>query len=77
MSEGRRDYAGKSWLARNTHHLGTLLVIAFCASVYFVLPLLSLPVPTVPESVFVTLLGVIGVRQWKSGQADVEANKRP
>lgn len=73
---GRRDYHGKSWLAKNTHHVGTLLVIVFCFSVYFVLPVLGLPVPSVPETVFLTLGTVIGVRMWKSGSADVEANKR-
>lgn len=76
VTSGRRDYDGKSWLAKNTHHLGVLWGLALMTGIYFVLPLLSKVAPSVPSEAWMFLGAVIGIRQYTSGKADVEANKR-
>lgn len=74
-SFGRRDYQGKSALQRNSSHVALLWLCVFLTLIYFVLPLLSLPTPTIPDRVWELLGLVLGIAKWKSGNADIEANK--
>lgn len=66
---------GGSWLQRNHHAIESLATVAFVIAVYFVLPLLKLPVPSIPESAFLMLLAILGVTAWQRGQANVATAK--
>lgn len=45
---------------------------------YFVLPLLKIPVPTVPETVWMMFGGILGVASWFRGKAQADpANPMP
>lgn len=66
---------GGSWLQRNHHAIESMATVALVGAVYFVLPLLSLPVPPVPESAWLMLGGILGVTAWQRGQANVQAAK--
>lgn len=42
------------------------------AGVYFVLPLAHIPVPAIPESVWLMLGGILGVASWFRGKAQAD-----
>lgn len=71
----RADEAGQGWLQRNHHAIECLSVVYLVIGVYFILPLLKIPVPTIPEFAFMMLASILGVTAWKRGQAGVEAIK--
>jgi len=71
----RADEAGQSWLQRNHHALECLSIVYLIIALYVILPLLGVPVPTVPESVFIMLAAMEGVTAWGKGQANVAAIK--
>lgn len=77
VSSGRRDYDGKSWLAKNAHHLGVLAIFALCFALYVMLPLLGKTVPIVDPEAWLAMGLAIGIRQYTSGHADIEVNKKP
>lgn len=72
---GRRDYHGKSWLQRNSSHVALLWLCLFLTLVYVVLPVLSLPIPSIPDRVWELLGVILGLQKYLSGRADVELNK--
>lgn len=59
-----------SWRPFNGFVVGTM---AF--GVYFVLPLVKVPVPAIPESVWVMFGAILGVASWFRGQAKVQQTK--
>lgn len=67
---------GGSWLQRNHHALESMLTVSFVIAVYFVLPLLKIPVPVIPEFAFMMLGAILGVTAWQRGQANVETAKQ-
>lgn len=62
---------GGSWLQRNHHAMESLATVALVWAVYFVLPLLKIPVPTIPETAWLTLGAILGVTAWMRGKANV------
>ena len=66
---------GGSWLQRNHHAMECLATIGLVWAVYFVLPLLAVPVPAIPETAWITLGAILGVTAWQRGQANVQAVK--
>lgn len=73
---GRLDYNGKGWLQKNAGHAGKLAIIVFVFLVYFLLPLIGKTPPDIPELAWITLAAAVGIRDYFSGKADVEVNKR-
>jgi hypothetical protein len=64
-----------SWLQRNHHAIESLTATSSVIAIYFALPLLHEPVPTVPEFAWVMLGGILGVTAWQRGAANVVAAK--
>lgn len=62
---------GGSWLQRNHHAIESLLFMGWIMGVYFVLPLLKIAVPVIPEFAFMAAGAVLGVTAWQRGQANV------
>jgi len=61
------DARGDSWLQKNHHAIESLTATLMVVGIYFVLPLLKIPVPTVPEFAFMMLGAILGVTAWKHG----------
>ena len=61
------DARGDSWLQKNHHAIESLITVCMVVAIYFVLPLAKLPVPAVPESVFMMLATILGVSTWQRG----------
>lgn len=59
-----------SWRPYNGFLYGTTILL-----VYFVLPLFKLPIPAVPESVWMGWGAILGVTAWHRGKMQVEQNK--
>jgi len=62
---------GDSWLQRNWHPIGCLVVIALIVSLYFLFPLLTgfglvIAIPVVPEAVWMMLGAILGVTAWQA-----------
>jgi hypothetical protein len=68
---------GGSWLQKNHHALESMFTVTLVGAIYFLLPVLSLPVPPVPESAWIMLGGILGVTAWQRGQANVATAKQP
>lgn len=66
---------GGSFWQRNHHAVESSAVVLLVAAIYFVLPLLAIKVPDVPESAWLMLGGILGVTAWQRGQANVESAK--
>lgn len=66
---------GGSWLQRNHHAIESISTVALVWAVYFILPLLKIPVPTIPETAWLTLGAILGVTAWMRGQANVATAK--
>ncbi len=66
---------GGSWLQRNHHAIESLLFVLFIIVVYFVLPLLKIQVPTIPEFAYMAIAAVLGVTAWQRGAANVATAK--
>ena len=58
---------GDSWLQKNHHAIESLMTVGMVMAIYFVLPLCRLPIPAVPESVYVMLATILGVSTWQRG----------
>ena len=69
------DARGDSWLQKNHHAVESLLTVCCLIAVYFVLPLLRIPVPTIPEAAFLMLGSIVGVTAWQHGQTNVQIAK--
>lgn len=67
---------GGSWLQRNHHAIESLSFMAWIMGVYFVLPLLKIAVPVIPEFAFMAAGAVLGVTAWQRGQANVATAKQ-
>ena len=67
---------GGSFWQRNHHGIECSAFIAWMIGDYLALPLLHVPVPTIPEMVFVAVLGVLGVTAYQRGQANIESSKQ-
>lgn len=63
------------WLQANWHAIGSLFAIGLVAAIYFFLPLIGKPVPSVPESAWMMMLAVLGVAAWHGGNALVQSVK--
>jgi len=64
------DARGDSWIQKNHHAIESLIVTNLVVCIYFILPLLKLPVPTVPEFAFLMLGAILGVTSWQHGQVN-------
>lgn len=64
------DARGDSWLQKNHHAIESLIATCLVVAVYFVLPLLKLPVPDVPEFAFMMIGAILGVTAWQHGQVN-------
>jgi hypothetical protein len=66
---------GGSWIQRNHHALESMGTVALVWAVYFILPILKIPVPVIPETAWITLGAILGVTAWMRGQANVAVAK--
>ncbi len=66
---------GGDWLQRNHHAIESIWSVGLLSAIYFVLPLLSIPVPAVPESAWIMLGAILGVTAWQRGQANIQVTK--
>lgn len=66
---------GGSWLQRNHHAMESLFTCGLVGAIYFILPLLKLPVPAVPEAAWLMLGAILGVTAWKRGDANIATAK--
>jgi hypothetical protein len=66
---------GGSWLQKNHHAIESLAFMAWIMGVYFVLPLLKIAVPVIPEFAFMAAGAVLGVTAWQRGAANVATAK--
>jgi hypothetical protein len=68
------------WLQWSWRPLCGLTFCVLTALVYFALPLAKVPVPAVPETVWMAFLAILGVASWHRGTMQVErvktANKK-
>ena len=66
-----------SWLAVNHHAIESMATVAMMIAIYFGLPIMHIPVPTVPEMGFTMLGAILGVTAWQRGQVQqiTETNK--
>lgn len=67
---------GGSFWQKNHHGFETSLFMVTMTGVYFVLPILKLPVPTIPEFAFMAMAAVLGVTAWQRGVANITAAKQ-
>jgi len=67
---------GGSWLQRNHHAIESMMTTGMVGAIYFVLPMMKIPVPSVPEAAFLMLGGVLGVTAWQRGAANREVAKQ-
>lgn len=61
------DARGDSWLQKNHHAIECLASVGAVIAIYFVLPILGLPVPSVPEMAWTMLGAFTGVTAWQHG----------
>ena len=66
---------GGSFWQRNHHAYECSFSILLVAAIYIVLPLASIPVPAVPESVWLMIGGILGVTAWQRGNANIASVK--
>ena len=66
---------GGSFWQRNHHAVESSAVVLLVGAIYFVLPILNVTVPAVPESAWLMLGGILGVTAWQRGSANVAAAK--
>jgi peptidoglycan/LPS O-acetylase OafA/YrhL len=64
---------GKSWLQQNHHPLESLWTLALLTAIYFVLPVLKIAPPSVPESAWITIGAMLGIRAWNAGRNQQES----
>ena len=69
------DARGDSWLQKNHHAIESLTATFLVVGVYFVLPLLKVPVPIIPEFAFMMIGAILGVTAWQHGQVNKEIAK--
>ena len=67
---------GGSWLQRNHHAIESMFTIGLVGCIYFILPLMKLPVPAVPEAAWLMLGAILGVTAWQRGSANVATAKQ-
>lgn len=66
---------GGSWLQKNHHALESMFTVLLIGGIYFVLPLLKIAVPAVPEAAYLMLGAILGVTAWQRGAANVASVK--
>lgn len=66
---------GGSWLQRNHHALESMFTVGLVGCIYFILPILAIAVPAVPESAWLMLGAILGVTAWQRGAANVVTAK--
>lgn len=66
---------GGSWLQKNHHAIESLIVVGNICAIYFILPILKIPVPAIPEAAFLMLGAILGVTAWQRGAANVATAK--
>lgn len=66
---------GGSWLQKNHHAIESMFTVALVGCIYFILPLLKISVPAVPEAAWLTLGAILGVTAWQRGAANVATAK--
>lgn len=62
------EQTGGSFWQRNHHAFESSFVCLLVGSIYFLLPMLKIAVPAVPESAWLMLGGVLGVTAWQRGK---------
>jgi hypothetical protein len=53
------------WFEANSHSINTTLTVILILLIYFGLPACHIPIPVVPESVFMMLAAILGVTSWQ------------
>ena len=66
---------GGSWLQRNHHAIESMFTVGLVGCIYFILPLVAIPVPAVPESAWLMLGAILGVTAWQRGSANIVTAK--
>jgi hypothetical protein len=66
---------GGSFWQRNHHAFECTFSIVLVAAIYVGLPLANVPVPPVPETVWIMIGGILGVTAWQRGNANVASVK--
>jgi hypothetical protein len=66
---------GGSWLQKNHHALESMFTVLLVGCIYFILPVLAIAVPAVPESAWLMLGAILGVTAWQRGAANVATAK--
>lgn len=64
---------GGSFWQRNHHAFESTMTILFVIGVYFVLPLVHIAVPVIPEFAFMMIGGILGITAWQRGQASIKS----
>ena len=64
---------GGSFWQRNHHAFESTMTILFVIGVYFVLPLVHIAVPVIPEFAFMMIGSILGVTAWQRGQASIKS----
>lgn len=66
---------GGSWLQKNHHAIESMFVCSLVGAIYFILPVLKIPVPVVPTEAWIMLGAILGVTAWQRGAANVATAK--
>jgi hypothetical protein len=66
---------GGSFWQKNHHAYETSAFVLFIAGVYFLLPLLKVPVPVIPEFAYMAIGAALGITAWQRGAANVATAK--
>ena len=64
---------GGSFWQRNHHAFECIAIVCLVGAIYFVLPILGVTAPAVPESAWLMLGAIVGVTAWQRGQANIAA----
>lgn len=59
------EAASHYWLEANWHAIGCLWALGLVTGIYFVLSLLHIPNPAVPESAWLMIGAILGVTGWR------------
>lgn len=62
------DAAGPGYWQRSHHAFECSAFVLMCIGDYFVLPLLHIPTPSIPEFAFMAMGAVLGVTAWHNAQ---------
>lgn len=64
---------GGSFWQKNHHAFECSFTVILVGMIYFLLPLIGKPVPSVPETAWMMLGAILGVTAWQRGNANISA----